>query len=245
MQPERRYIPVNDDDVCLRSEEGKNPIMFGHAAVFNSMSENLGGFRELIEPGFFRNAIKPEKLRVYSLFNHDPNEVLGYSRSKPTPEVVVREDKKGLYQETELKGDTTTSSNMIAHVRAGRIEKMSFAFTVELGGETWEVKGNTNIRKLQPDGCRDLYDVSPVVYPAYRGTDLGIRSSLPGTEQEIESLMVALVRCEKDLPATRDDVATIKEFNKRIVAWCERHAGPGADVLELSAAKERIARLLA
>lgn len=50
----------------------------GYAAVFNSMSEEMWGFRERIEPTAFDNADISD---VRALFNHDPNMLLARSSS--------------------------------------------------------------------------------------------------------------------------------------------------------------------
>lgn len=207
---ERRFISPKG----LELREGKDDleVMVGYAATFNSRSEDLGGFVEEIEPGFFRTAIKPGNLDCYSLFNHNPDNVLGYSRAG---EVRVSEDTEGLYQETDLIGDTTDSTNMIAHLRAGRIHKMSFAFTVHKSGQKWSTEGNRNVRRLLADGCSRLYDVSPVTYPAYQSTSLGLRD-LGLDESDLSDSLTALVRCEQNLPATKGDMTALRNLIERV-----------------------------
>ena len=48
----------------------------GLAAVFNSLSEDLGGWREIILPGAFTRALR-ERQDVVAIVNHDANLLLG------------------------------------------------------------------------------------------------------------------------------------------------------------------------
>lgn len=68
---EVRASPAEDGSGALRFE--------GYAALFNSWSQDLGGFREQIAPGAFTKALTADDVRA--LMNHDPNYVLGRNRS--------------------------------------------------------------------------------------------------------------------------------------------------------------------
>lgn len=50
--------------------------ILGYGSVFNSRSEPLWGFREIIKPGAFDDVLNDD---VRGLFNHDPNFILGRS----------------------------------------------------------------------------------------------------------------------------------------------------------------------
>ena len=163
---ERRFFPA---EMRVERQEDGPVKLRGYAAVFNSMSEDLGGFREIIKPGAFAEALKDSDVRC--LFNHDPNIVLGRQRSGT---LELREDEKGLYMEVDLP-DTQAARDIAVLVERGDITQQSFGFTVAPDGETWEEQDNgTALRTLTK--VSRLYDVSPVVFPAYPETDVALRS---------------------------------------------------------------------
>ena len=73
MEHERRDFPIEEFRVERRDDN--TPVLRGHAAVFNTLSLDLGGFREQIAPGAFSEALKSDDIRA--LFNHEPNMILG------------------------------------------------------------------------------------------------------------------------------------------------------------------------
>lgn len=207
----RRYTVT---DIGIKTRAGKENILFGDAAVFNSRSGNVGGYFEILHQGFFRTAIKPENLEAFALFNHERSLVLGATRNG---ELTVKETLTSLYQETELKGDTQISRDMIAHAAAKRIYRQSFSFTNYREAEVWRNEGNTVICELVADGCSRLFDVSPVTFAAYTSTSLGLRDMPEFSDgNDFDSEMTALVRAEKNLPFTRSDLEALKNLSNKI-----------------------------
>jgi len=176
MKIERRYIPVTELRV-VRSD-GKAPVIRGYAAVFNKLSENLGGFREKIAPGAFKGAIAISDVR--SLFNHDSNFVLGRMSSGT---LEVKEDREGLLMEV-IPPDTQWARDLMVSIDRGDINQQSFGFTVET--DQWEEKeGADTIRTLIK--IRQLFDVGPVTFPAYPDTSVATRSLEEWRKQKSES----------------------------------------------------------
>lgn len=172
-EPERRYFPV---EVRAAGDDGR-PTIEGYAAVFNQLSGDLGGFVEIIEPGFFDNVLKDD---VRSLKNHNPDWVLGRTASG-TLEII--QDDKGLYQRTYppvVEPDVASyAADLMVNIKRGDVTQQSFAFTVkskwagdEEDGYVWETVGDLIVRRLLKGGAKRLYDVSPVTYPAYPQTDV-------------------------------------------------------------------------
>lgn len=161
---ERRAFKIEGLRIEARAQ-GKPPVITGHAAVFNQWSEDLGGFREQISKGAFAAAIGRDDVRA--LINHDPNLVLGRNLAGT---LRLVEDAKGLAIEIDPP-DTQAARDLLVSMQRGDITQMSFSFrTVEDSWDTIDGKPHRTVKEVQ------LYDVSPVTFPAYRQTDVGTRS---------------------------------------------------------------------
>lgn len=161
---ERRFL-VRE----LRAQgEGDDLRIIGYAAVFNSLSEDLGGWKEMIEPGSFVRTINEDDVR--GLNNHEPSMVLG--RNKVGTLVLV-EDEIGLRYEI-IPPDTSYAQDLLISIKRGDVDQSSFSFkAIE---ERWR-----NPTEEQPLPIRilsevRLYDVSPVTFPAYPVTTVAVRS---------------------------------------------------------------------
>ena len=165
MKEERRFLPLG---IQIETREDGKVKIAGYAAKFGKISEDLGGFREKIAHGAFKKALKTSDPRA--LFNHNRDFVLG-RQSAGT--LAVKEDKEGLYIEIDPP-DTTFARDLMVSIRRGDITQQSFGFTV--AKDSWEdlEKGSMPLRTLEEIG--ELFDVSPVTYPAYPDTEVALRS---------------------------------------------------------------------
>lgn len=147
-------------------EDGQKRI-YGYAAVFNKWSEDLGWFREKIAPGAFSEAIINSD--TVALFNHNSDLVLG---RKSNDTLRLKEDDHGLHMEVDLP-DTQAANDLFKLVERGDIKQQSFGFitdTVEWkDGEKGELDERTIIK------VKELFDVSPVTFPAYPDTTIAKR----------------------------------------------------------------------
>lgn len=158
---ERRYFPMEE----LRVEtEGDKTFITGHAAVFNRMSVDLGGFREIIMPGAFRDSLE-SGADVRALVDHDPSKIIGRNKAKT---LRLKEDDTGLRVRIDV-ADTTAGRDITESVRRGDVDGMSFGFRTE--SDSWRTEGGESIRELRKV---DVFDVSVVTYPAYPDTDVGV-----------------------------------------------------------------------
>ena len=148
------------------AEDGSDALRFvGYAALFNSWSQDLGGFREQIAPGAFTKALLADDVRA--LLNHDKNYVLGRNRSGT---LVLTEDERGLRFEVTAP-NTQWARDLAESVRRGDIDQCSFGFQVVR--DDWRTADGIDERTLLEVR---LFDVSIVTYPAYLDTSANVRS---------------------------------------------------------------------
>lgn len=144
------------------------PLIRGHAAVFDSLSENLGGFREVIAPGAFDDVLGDD---VRALFNHDPNAILGRSTAGT---LRIGVDSTGLTYEIDPP-DTQSARDLLVSMERGDVRESSFGFRIARGGDTWDENEDGVLIRTITKVAR-LYDVSPVTFPAYPDTDAAKRT---------------------------------------------------------------------
>ena len=134
--------------------------------MFNSESEDLGGFREIILPGAFDRALR-EAHDVRALWNHNADVVLGRTKSGT---LRLSVDEHGLRSEIDMP-ETRAAEDALASIRRGDVDGMSFGFRVLT--DNWRSQDGVQIRELTD---LELLDVSPVAYPAYPATQVSTRA---------------------------------------------------------------------
>src|SRR5262245_39546645 len=167
------------DDVEFRAD-GDRLMFVGHAAVFDRLSEDLGGWRERIQCGAFRKVLDSNP-DVRFLFNHDPGLVMARTTVTAPPGMLeLREDPKGLRAYAELV-PTQAARDLRELVAAGVVNQMSFSFAIgSRGQQVWTEEDDALVRTIVSFG--DLYDVGPATFPAYPQTDATMRALVCGVE---------------------------------------------------------------
>jgi uncharacterized protein len=181
MKQERRTFTGT---VIARSEGENMPKEIGGiAAVINSVTD-LGYFEEVIERGAFDNALNKE-YDIRCLFNHEAELILGRTKAS-TCNVFVNAD--GNLEYTWIPDyENPTHMSVVRSIMRGDITQSSFAFTIK--EQKWsESTKYGSMGKRTITMIEDLYDVSPVTYPAYADTEADARSivAMRDQEQEIE-----------------------------------------------------------
>lgn len=161
--------------------EGGRLVAHGHAARFDKLSQNLGGFVERIKPGAFKKTLKEADVRA--LFNHDPHLVLGRSTSGT---LRLAEDSEGLAYEIDLP-DTTTGRDVATLLERGDISGSSFGFRAI--DDAWDETDDGFPRRTLKEVA--LRDVGPVTFPAYVDASSAIRSLAEARSLDYEALAAA------------------------------------------------------
>lgn len=198
---EVRTIDVQDLELRM---DGDNPTVVGYGAVFNSMSNDLGGFREYIAPEAFEGRLEDD---VRFLVNHDANLVLARTTNNT---LRLSVDEKGLRYEADMP-NTSTARDLMELLKNGTISQSSFAFTVE--DDSWEMKDGMNVRTINK--VSRLYDVSSVTYPAYNAasSSVALRSMEEWQEKEEAKKLEENLAKEKE-----EGIKEEKDLMKRSLA---------------------------
>lgn len=179
-KPERRLIEIRTVD----NEENKM-LIEGYAITYDQPATHQYGsrkFTETIKPG----ALDKTDMRDVPLrYNHNDN-VMIMARTRNKSLKLIREE-KGLKIQADLL-DTQSNRDLYKAIQEGLIDKMSFAFTVADGGDTWTF-GEEETKREVTDIAK-LWDVSVVDTPFYDSTSIYARSLelLESEEKRLESL---------------------------------------------------------
>jgi HK97 family phage prohead protease len=173
MQFQAEFRSIDDGKGGLRKITGK-------PAVYNVMSEDLGGFREIIKPGAFSKTLKERNVK--SLWNHDPNYVLGSVKSGT---MTIADEADGLTFEVSPP-DSGWARDMMMSIDRGDVDQMSFGFrTIEDDWEILTVDGEDIVIRMLL--AAELFEVSPVTFPAYPDTSVSLRDKF-GTDDKAKAI---------------------------------------------------------
>ena len=165
-------ITMNAEVRAVATDDGTLKIA-GYAATFNQEAENLS-FREQIAPGAFTRSLESAD-PIFLLVNHQSDQLPLASTQSGT--LKLTQDKVGLRMEANLDPANPRAAELASALTRGDVNKMSFAFSINPGGESRD----GGVRTITD--CT-LYEVSVVNMPAYDSTQVGMRS----VEDEAEAL---------------------------------------------------------
>lgn len=154
--------------------QSKDRVVEGYAVVYNSLSEDLGGFREIIRP----SAITQELINnsdIIANVDHN-NEYMMARLRKGKGNIDLTLDEHGLKFRYTIP-DTVKGDELWSHIERGEIDQCSFAFGIDYSdpaAEKYHVdKDGVTIREILK--ISKLYDISAVLTPAYENTEIYTR----------------------------------------------------------------------
>jgi len=168
----------------LRAIGDDGMTLEGYAAVFDDptrIESWEGTFNEIIARGAFAKTIS-ERTPVLQ-FDHGHDMATG---SVPIGAIdELREDEHGLFIRARLH-DNDRVKPIRQAIASGAIDGMSFRFRVLR--EEWDETGDTPTRAIREV---ELFELGPVVFPAYASTTVGVRSLLAGLDGDERSRLVS------------------------------------------------------
>jgi HK97 family phage prohead protease len=166
MKIERREITGLE----VRAESGESgTVIAGRGIPYGEWSEDLGGFREQIARGAFRESITDDDVRA--LFNHNSDLVLG-RQSNGT--LRLTDTDRGLEYEVDVNEEDVEAMSAVARIRRGDITGNSFGFYIEENEhQSWEERDGMLWRTIHRARLREL---GPQTFPAYPQSDVSTRS---------------------------------------------------------------------
>lgn len=160
----------------FRAEPGGDGLTLeGYAAVFDQpapIRDWDGEYVETIVRGAFKKTLR-ERAPVVQ-FDHGQHPMFG---SLPIAALRdIREDKTGLFIRARM-FDTPLFEPLRHAIAEGAIDGMSFRFEVVKDDWSPDRKARS-VREVK------LFELGPVVFPAYAGTSVGLRALLGGADED-------------------------------------------------------------
>ena len=177
---ERRLIEIR----AVKNEDNKM-LIEGYAITYEQPATHQYGSRKFTETIKKGSLDKTDMNDVPMRYNHNDN-VMIMARTRNKSLKLINDD-IGLKIEANLL-DTQSNRDLYKGIQEGLIDKMSFAFNVADGGDTWTFGETETTREV--NNIERLFDVSVVDTPFYDSTSIYARSLdlLENEEKRLDSL---------------------------------------------------------
>ena len=176
----------------MKADENGRTVIRGYAAVFESESQDLGGFVEIVERGAF-DEVMGSNPDVFGKYNHE--RVIGRT-SSGTMRLMV--DERGLRYEID---PPRSAADVVELIERGDVRGSSFAFRSKPADESWQRDaGGRMIRRIKKFSF--LGDAGPVDTPAYMATETYVSK---------RALEMAQVEVQEVAPAEEPTVEVVEE----------------------------------
>ncbi|EJR41407.1 MULTISPECIES: HK97 family phage prohead protease [Bacillus cereus group] len=169
---EIRALPMTIEVREVNEDEGKRTI--SGSIKYNNESAEMRDwwgdtFVEEIAEGAFDESLKVRD--VVGLWSHDTSQVLGNTKSKT---LRIENDKKELRFELDIP-NTTVGNDAWELIKRGDVDGVSFGMKVTKDKWSSEERENGKVYKRSILNA-ELYEISPVAFPAYPTNEVSVRS---------------------------------------------------------------------
>lgn len=185
------------DQLCDRSfdwrasapdDGGDGLTLEGYAAVFDQWTQIEdweGVYMESLARGAFKKTLRERRDRVLLQYDHGHHPVLG---SIPIGHIeMLREDDHGLYVRARLHDNWMTQPVRDA-VASGAVSGMSFRFKPIAEKIEQPAKAKDLPKRTLTEVA--LFELGPVAFPAYSGTEVGLRAWADAAPTELRSALL-------------------------------------------------------
>jgi HK97 family phage prohead protease len=181
------------------SKSGGSMVITGRPAVFNSLSQDLGGFKEVLLPGCFDDSLSDPE--IYAAWNHDDSQILGRVSAGT---LEVDSDRIGLTMRCTLP-NSPLGQNVYESIRRGDTHQMSFGMYVQ--EDQWDIANDNSGQTFERRSISKakLFEVSPVTSPAYVASSVSARALFPDGQptSRVERVEVSVEVDERELAHAR------------------------------------------
>lgn len=191
----------------------ENRHIEGYAIVFNSLSNDLGGFREIIEQG----AITDELIKnsdILCLMNHDIKRGVLARSYQGRGSLKLEIDEHGLHYSFDAP-KTDLGDEVLEGIRRGDISKCSFAFVCD--EDVWDKDEKTGEYIRHVKKIKKLYDVSLVYHPAYDETE--VKADTRGLDElkaQEEANKIVKENSESDMNDKQELISQLQDILEKL-----------------------------
>lgn len=213
MQDDLERRVAGDIGIETRAD-GEGRMLTGEAVPYNSLSGDLGGFREQFSPGAFSRTLQ-DSPDVRALWNHNAGQVLGRTRSGT---LRLDDGGEGLRFENDVP-DTQAGRDAVTSIERGDVTGMSFSFRVRPGGQSFDESEDGQIIRTVTDA--ELFEISPVTFPAYESTRVDARALRQWRDGMQPEPVGITIPNSNALDRMRAIHASIRAKERAGADWCE------------------------
>lgn len=209
---ELRHLLVEEIRISKPAADGTRTLS-GYAIVFNSLSQPIGTFREIISPAAVRDTLSSGK-NIFLLNNHNHSQILGSTKGG---NLKLATDSKGVAFTCPIDTRQSYASDLAVSVERGDTAGCSFGFTVTK--DSWKNVDGAAVRTVE---ALDLDEITVTPYPCYLDTQIDVRSC----PKELRSLL------KRSIGDDEDDDECDCDCSECLVGDCEDCSNPDCDCPE-------------